>query len=162
MAGEGIMGLIREIMRILPYPTGPLGWALDKPFVRWLGFSPMSGKFAKQHGIKDESKALLLVTTGAKSGKPRSVALTYSEIAGRMILVGSKGGAPTDPSWVVNLRANPSATIYVLGRKYYVTTRIASGQEREMLWGILAEKVPTYAGFQQQISREIPLVIIER
>ena len=121
----------------------------------------MSGKFAKQHGIKDESKALLLVTTGAKSGKPRSVALTYSEIAGRMILVGSKGGAPTDPSWVVNLRANPKATIYVRGRKVDVTTRIAAGNERAMLWGQLAEKVPTYAGFQQQISREIPLVIIE-
>jgi deazaflavin-dependent oxidoreductase (nitroreductase family) len=156
------MELIREVMRVLPYPSGALGWTLDKVFVRWLGFSPMSGKFARQHGIKDESKALLLVTTGAKSGKPRSVALTYSEIAGRMILVGSKGGAPNDPFWVVNLRANPKATIYVRGRKYSVNTRIAAGQERAMLWGILAEKVPTYAGFQQQISREIPLVLIER
>jgi deazaflavin-dependent oxidoreductase (nitroreductase family) len=153
---------IRELMRVLPYPSGDLGWKLDKVFVRWLGFSPMSGKFAKQHGIKDESQALLLITKGAKSGKPRSVALTYSEIAGRMILVGSKAGAPTDPAWVVNLRADPNATIYVRGRKYAVTTRIAAGQERAMLWGILAEKVPTYAGFQQQISREIPLVIIER
>jgi deazaflavin-dependent oxidoreductase (nitroreductase family) len=156
------MGLIREIMRILPYPAGPLGWTLDKFFVRWFGFSPMSGKFAKRHGLKDESKALLLVTTGAKTGKPRSVALTFSEIAGRMILVGSKGGAPKDPAWVLNLRANPKATIYVLRRRYEVTTRIASGQERAMLWGILVEKVPTYAGFQKQISREIPLVIIER
>ena len=156
------MGLIREIMRVLPYPSGALGWTLDKFFVRWFGFSPMSGKFAKQHGIRDESNSLLLVTTGAKSGKPRSVALTYSEIAGRMILVGSKGGAPTDPSWVVNLRANPKAVIYIRGRKYEADTRIAAGQERAMLWGILAEKVPTYAGFQQQISREIPLVIIER
>lgn len=153
---------MRAIVSLIPFPTGPLGWKLDKIAVRWLGYSPMSSSFARKQGIQDESKCLLLITTGAKSGKKRSVALTYSEVAGRMLLVGSKGGAPTDPSWVVNLRANPKATIYVLGRKYEVNTRIAAGQERAMLWGILAEKVPTYAGFQQQISREIPLVIIER
>jgi len=155
------MDPIREIMRVLPFPSGALGWRLDKTFVRWLGFSPMSGKFAKQAGIKDESQALLLEMKGRKSGKKRTVALTYFNIAGRMLVVGSKGGAPDDPVWVKNLRADPKATIYVKRRKADVTARISEGNERAMLWGQLAEQAPTYAHFQKQISREIPLVIFE-
>jgi F420H(2)-dependent quinone reductase len=155
------MELIREIFKVMPFPSGPLGWKLDKVAVRWLGYSPMSAKFAKQYKIKDESQCLFLETKGRKSGVTRSVALTYFEIAGRLFVVGSKGGAPTDPLWVENLRAEPKATIYIKRRKCAVTARIAAGNERAMLWGQLAENVPTYAQFQQQLSREIPLVIFE-
>jgi len=75
--------------------------------------------------------------------------------------VGSKGGAPTDPAWVTNLRADPKAAIYVGGKKRRVTARIAAGEERAVLWQRLAADVPTYAQFQEQVSREIPLVILE-
>jgi deazaflavin-dependent oxidoreductase (nitroreductase family) len=43
--------------------------------------------------------------TGAKSGQPRSTPPEYFTIAGRIVLVGSYGGAPKDPAWVHNLRA---------------------------------------------------------
>jgi proline iminopeptidase len=121
----------------------------------------MSASYARKNGIKDESQCLLLVTKGRKSGEKRAVALTYFIIAGNLLVVGSKGGAPQDPAWVENLRAEPRATIYQKRRKRSVTARIAADAERAALWAELAEKVPTYAHFQQQVSREIPLVILE-
>ena len=50
---------------------------------------------------------VLLTMTGAKSGHPRLSPLAYFTIDGKMLLVGSFGGAPKDPPWVQNLRANP-------------------------------------------------------
>ena len=139
----------------------PAGWAMDRFWVRWFGYSPTSRAFAKAHGLKDEGRYLLLVVKGRKSGKKRSAALSYFEIDGRMLVVGSKGGAPTDPAWVTNLRADPHATIYVDRRPRRVTARIAAGEERAGLWRKLSAAVPTYAGFQANIEREIPLVILE-
>ena len=139
----------------------PTGWAMDRFWVRWFGFSPVSRAFAKAHGLEDKGRYLLLVVKGRKSGKKRSAALSYFEIDGRMLVVGSKGGAPTDPAWVTNLRADPNVTIYVDRKPRRATARIAAGEEREGLWQKLTVDVPTYAGFQNGVAREIPLVILE-
>jgi hypothetical protein len=56
---------------------------------------------------------VLLTTTGAKSGQPRLSPLVYFTIEGRMLIAGSFGGAPKDPSWVHNLRAKPEAHVEV-------------------------------------------------
>ena len=146
---------------LIPFPTGPLGWKLDRFAVRWLGFSPMSREYARKNGLKDESRSLLLVVKGRKTGKKRSAALSYFTIDGHMLVVGSKGGAPDDPAWVTNLRADPNVTIYVDRKPRRVTARVAAGDERKSLWQTLSAAVPTYAEFQKGIAREIPLVILE-
>ena len=66
---------------------------------------------------------LLLTTTGAKSGQPRFAPLAYFTIDGKMIIIGSKAGADTNPDWVHNLRANPGAHIEVGTDAYDVTSR---------------------------------------
>jgi len=139
----------------------PAGWAFDRFMVRWAGASPLSALFARNAGIKNESRTLVLVVKGRKSGKNRSVALAYFEIDGHMLVVGSAGGSPADPQWVANLRANPDATIYIARKPRRVTTRIAAGAERQAIWEKLSVQVPTYAHYQAQVSREIPLVILE-
>jgi len=139
----------------------PAGWAFDRFMVRWAGASPLSAVFAWQAGIRNESRTLALVAKGRKSGKKRSVALAYFEIAGHLLVVGSAGGAPEDPQWVRNLRADPNATIYIARKLRRVTARIADGTERQTIWDILSVQVPTYAHYQAQVMREIPLVILE-
>ena len=139
----------------------PAGWAFDRFMVRWAGASPLSAVFAWQAGIKNESRTLALVVKGRKTGKNRSVALAYFEIDGHMLVVGSAGGSPADPQWVTNLRANPDATIYIARKPRRVTARIAAGAERQAIWEKLSVQVPTYAHYQEQVSREIPLVILE-
>ena len=139
----------------------PAGGALDRFMVRWTGWSPLSAAFARQAGIKNESRNLALVTKGRKSGKQRTVALAYFEIGGHLLVVGSAGGAPEDPQWVRNLRADPNATIYIARKPRRVTARVAEGTERQAIWNILSVQVPTYAHYQAQVTREIPLVILE-
>jgi deazaflavin-dependent oxidoreductase (nitroreductase family) len=129
--------------------------------VRWTGGSPLSALFARNAGIKNESRTLVLVVKGRKTGKKRSVALAYFEVNGHLLVVGSAGGSPIDPQWVTNLRANPDATIYVARKARRVTTRISIGEERRGIWEKLAAQVPTYAHYQAQVIREIPLVILE-
>ena len=139
----------------------PAGWAFDRLMVRWAGMSPLSAVFAWQAGIKNESRTLVLVVKGRKTGKKRSVALAYFEVNGHLLVVGSAGGSPIDPQWVTNLRANPEATIYIARKPRRVTARIADGAERRAIWDKLSAQVPTYAGYQAGVTREIPLVILE-
>jgi deazaflavin-dependent oxidoreductase (nitroreductase family) len=96
-----------------------------------------------------------------QSGRRRSVVLPYFTIDGKTFVVGSKGGASDDPDWVWNLRKTPAALAYVKRRPRLITTRFADAAERARLWSQLVALAPTYAGYQQGTSREIPLVIIE-
>jgi deazaflavin-dependent oxidoreductase (nitroreductase family) len=139
----------------------PAGARIDRFFVRWFAISPLSKAYAKASGIQDRGRYLLLITKGRKSGKKRTTSLSYFEIDGRFLVVGSGGGAPEDPHWVRNLRADPNATIYVDRRQRRVRARIAAGDEHTTLWTKLVAGVPTYIELQKQTTREIPLVIFE-
>jgi deazaflavin-dependent oxidoreductase (nitroreductase family) len=146
---------------LLKLLMSPLGFKFDRWMVRWTGDSPLSRAFARQGGYKDPRMPLLLVAKGRKSGKNRGTVLSYFEIDGKLLVVGSAGGSPTEPQWVGNLRANPDATVYIKRRPRRVKARIAAGEERRMLWEKLTADVPTYAGFQAGVEREIPLVILD-
>src|SRR4029077_15768338 len=66
---------------------------------------------------------VLFTATGAKSGQPRLSPLAYLTIDGKMLIVGSFGGAPKDPAWVHNLRAKPEAHVEVGTESYDVIAR---------------------------------------
>ena len=104
---------------------------------------------------------LLLVTTGCKSGRQRSVVLPLFTFDGQTFVVGSKGGAPEDPDWVHNLRKTPTATAYINRRPKPVMLRSASPDERARLWPKLAALAPVYDSYQRGTKREIPLVMLE-
>ena len=145
---------------LLKLMMSPAGLAWDRFLVKWTGKSPLCNVFAKMGGFPPRP-ALLLIVKGRKSGKPRASALPYFDAHGKRFVVGSRGGGPIDPQWVTNLRANPDATIYIARRARRVTTRISTGEERRGIWEQLAAEVPTYAHYQAQVIREIPLVILE-
>src|SRR5204862_526488 len=70
----------------------------------------------KNHGVVTEGPftgrdVLLLTTTGAKTGQPRTHPLVYTRDGDRYLVIASKGGAPTNPAWYHNLRANPEVTV---------------------------------------------------
>src|SRR5271156_3126431 len=73
-------------------------------------FRANDGKVA---GPFADSDLLLLTTTGARSGQQRVSPLAYFRIDGRLIIIGSFAGAPVNPAWVHNLRANPQAHVEV-------------------------------------------------
>ena len=104
---------------------------------------------------------LLLTTTGRKTGKPRTVPLLYAAAGTGYTVIGSKGGAPADPAWVVNLRANPEARIDLGGRRIAVRAREAEGEERDRLWSAMADGYKGYDGYQEKTTRRIPIFVLE-
>jgi deazaflavin-dependent oxidoreductase (nitroreductase family) len=100
---------------------------------------------------------LLLTTTGAKSGQPRLAPLAYFTIDGKLIIIGSKAGADTNPDWVHNLRANPTAHIEVGSDAYDVTSRELPKAERDGLFDKIVAAAPGFGEYQSKTSRMIPL-----
>jgi deazaflavin-dependent oxidoreductase (nitroreductase family) len=106
--------------------------------------------------------ALLLHTTGAKSGKPRLSPLAYLPIDGRMLIVGSYLGAPKDPAWVHNLRANPRARVEVGTDTYDVVAHELPREERDELYPRVTQLAPVFADYQTKTDRVIPLFELTR
>jgi deazaflavin-dependent oxidoreductase (nitroreductase family) len=105
---------------------------------------------------------LLLTTTGRTSGEPRTTPLIYRADGDRWVLVASKGGAPANPSWFENLRANPEGTIEVRDEQVPVRATAAEGAERDRLWSLMTEVWPAYDAYQVKTDREIPVVVLSR
>jgi deazaflavin-dependent oxidoreductase (nitroreductase family) len=104
---------------------------------------------------------ITLLSTGARSGKPRRATLYAWEDGDRLVLVGSRGGAKRNPAWVHNLRAHPE-TVVVRGRseRRYRATE-ATGAERERLWRIAADRFPLYDRYAERTDRRIPVFLLE-
>lgn len=107
--------------------------------------------------------ALLLTTTGRKSGKSYIFPLFYGETdQGHPFIVASKGGAPEHPGWYRNLLANPTVEVQVGTRKFTATARTAGGAERAQLWQRSLTFWPPYAEYQVKAgAREIPVVVLD-
>ena len=106
---------------------------------------------------------LLLHHTGAKSGTERVSPLAYQDLGGGAVAVfGSKGGAPTNPDWYHNLRANPRAKVEIGTESFDVVARVAEAEERDRIWSKQKADVPGFAQYEENTEREIPVVILER
>ena len=105
---------------------------------------------------------ILLHTVGAKSGQPRLSPLAYLEIDGKVLIVGSYAGAPSNPAWVHNLRADPKAHIEIGTDAYDVTARELPDDERDATYPKIIEKAPVFAEYQAKTSRAIPLFELVR
>jgi F420H(2)-dependent quinone reductase len=101
---------------------------------------------------------ILLRTTGARSGLPRTVPLQVVRDAGAYVVTGSNSGLHHDPGWVANLRADPSATVLVRGRELPVRAEeVTDPAERERLYSALTAQFPAYAGYRRRAGRIIPV-----
>src|SRR5215218_6340352 len=87
----------------------------------------VSGRFAGR-------PLLLLTTTGARTGLPRVVPLVYTRDGEDLVIIASKGGAPTNPDWYHNLVANPEVTIELGTEKFQARATVAEEPERTRLY----------------------------
>src|ERR671921_60151 len=96
---------------------------------------------------------LLLTTTGARSGLPRTTPLLYSTDDDRLVGIASKGGEPTHPDWYHNLLAHPEATVEVGGDIFPVQAEVARGAERRRLFNQQAAQMPFFAEYEHSTPR---------
>jgi deazaflavin-dependent oxidoreductase (nitroreductase family) len=112
---------------------------------------------------KRDTTILLLDTVGRRTGEPRTQPLIYREIDGDAVIVASKGGAPDDPAWFKNMRANGETVgVQIKGDRFQARPRVVEGHERERLWKAMNEVWPDYDRYQARTDREIPVVVLER
>jgi deazaflavin-dependent oxidoreductase (nitroreductase family) len=103
---------------------------------------------------------LLLHHLGARSGTQRINPLVYLGDDGRYVVFGSKAGAPTNPDWYHNLKANPKVSIEVGTDTIDVVASEATGEERERLFQAQVERSPQFAEYQDKTERIIPAIVL--
>ena len=116
---------------------------------------------AKMHpgGAPD---VFLMTTTGARTGKRRTVALSHIEDDDGDIVVGSNGGLPTPPAWVANLRAHPDAVIQSGKQKKLVRARFVEGDEADALRKRISTEWPeSYGKVFEAAVRDVPIIRLE-
>lgn len=105
---------------------------------------------------------LLLTTTGAKSGEPRTRPLVYLSEGGHIYVFAGNRGAPTNPAWYHNLVAHPDVTVEVGTEKFEARAIVVDDAEAERLGRIQLQKLPALAELQAKITRKVPVVLLER
>jgi len=105
---------------------------------------------------------LILTTVGARSGEQRETPLVYSKDGEDLVVIASKGGAPTNPAWYHNLVAKPEVTLEVLGERFGARARVTAGEERDRLFRNQADEMPGFDDYQRKTTRRIPVVVLER
>lgn len=110
----------------------------------------------------NNTQALILTTKGRRSGEPRDKALIYGMSGDNPVVVASKGGAPTNPAWFLNLTDDPDVEVQVRGDRFSARARTATGDERTQLWAEMLKHWPQYDEYQTKTDREIPVVVLER
>jgi deazaflavin-dependent oxidoreductase (nitroreductase family) len=103
---------------------------------------------------------LLLHHVGARSGRDRVNPLVYNRDGDRYVVFASKAGAPTNPDWYHNLKANPNVTIEVGTDTIAVAAQEAVGEERDRLFQAQAERSPQFAEYQKKTDRVIPVMLL--
>lgn len=105
---------------------------------------------------------ILITTTGAKSGQPRVAPLVYTTDGDRYVVIASKGGAPTNPDWYYNIAANPEITVEIGGETFPARAEIAAEPERTRLFDAQAALMPGFREYQNNTTRVIPVITINR
>ncbi len=111
---------------------------------------------------REGSSILILTTTGRRSGRSRSTPLIFGRHGDDLLIVASKGGAPTPPAWYVNIQANPEVQVQVKGDRFAAHARTATAAEKPELWRIMTSIWPHYDEYQHKTQREIPVVVLSR
>jgi deazaflavin-dependent oxidoreductase (nitroreductase family) len=103
---------------------------------------------------------LLLHHTGAKTGTSRINPLAYLADDGRYVIFASKGGAPTNPDWYHNLKANPKVQIEVGTDTFDAVASEATGEERDRLYDAQKDLVSSFSDYEQKTDRLIPVIVL--
>jgi deazaflavin-dependent oxidoreductase (nitroreductase family) len=143
--------------------TGPGSWL----FARAL--QPIDGVFHRATGGRRTLTAALagmptvmLTTTGARSGQPRTVPLVGLSTEGGIAIIASNFGQTNHPAWSHNLRAHPEASARLHDRELAVRAVVAEGEQRQQIWNQALALYPGYATYERRAShRDIVVWVLE-
>ena len=106
-------------------------------------------------------QVVVLTSVGAKTGKLRKTALMRVEHDGIYAVVASIGGAPHNPRWYHNLKANPHVELQDGPVRLDYTAREVTGDEKAVWWERAVAAWPDYAIYQTRTDRQIPVFVLD-
>jgi deazaflavin-dependent oxidoreductase (nitroreductase family) len=106
--------------------------------------------------------ALLLTHTGARTGVTRTTPVVYFTDAGCVIVIASNFGAPHNPAWYHNIKANPEVTLLGRGFSGPFLAEEVVGPERDRLFQAAAHTSSPYGHYQQSAAARAIAVIALR
>jgi F420H(2)-dependent quinone reductase len=137
------------------YAASPVDWAREQ-----------AEKYMESGGTDGtelQGKPVILLTTvGAKSGKLRKTPLMRVEHNGQYAVVASLGGAPKNPVWYYNIKANPRVELQDGTETHDYEAREVSGDQKAAWWDRAVQAWPDYAKYQTKTDRQIPLFVLTR
>ena len=113
--------------------------------------------------LRDTGLPVIIVTNrGNQTGAIRKTPLMRVKEGNKYILVGSRGGAPKNPEWVHNLRADGNVEIRDETEVYAMRVReVVDAEERARLWELAVAAFPPYEEYQSRTERRIPVFVAE-
>jgi F420H(2)-dependent quinone reductase len=113
--------------------------------------------------LRDTGLPVIIVThRGRNTGAIRKTPLMRVVDGNNYILVASQGGAPKNPLWYHNLKADPNVEIRDKSEVYTRRVReVVDSVERGRLWNIAVEAFPPYQDYQDKTDRLIPIFVAE-
>ncbi|MER5222320.1 nitroreductase/quinone reductase family protein [Streptomyces flaveus] len=112
-------------------------------------------------GYFEGARLLLLTTTGARTGTRHTTPVGYlPDGGGRVLVIGSAGGAPKHPDWFRNLLVHPQVTVETGVFTYEARAVVLEGEERDRVFARAVEAEPGWAEYQAKTDRVIPVVAL--
>lgn len=105
---------------------------------------------------------LLLHTVGARTGEDRLAPVVYTTDGDAIVIVASKGGAPTDPAWYLNILANPVVTVELGDETFQARATVTEGEQRDRLYATHAAQHPAFSEYPKRTTRVIPVLELSR
>jgi deazaflavin-dependent oxidoreductase (nitroreductase family) len=139
------------------YIPSPSDWVREQ-VERYEGSNGKEATTLRETGLP----VIIVTNTGNKTGAIRKTPLMRVKDGNNYVLVGSRGGAPTNPVWVYNLRANPDVQIRDEATVTSMRVReVQDANERARLWGLAVAAFPPYADYATKTRRTIPVFLAE-
>jgi deazaflavin-dependent oxidoreductase (nitroreductase family) len=114
-------------------------------------------------GIATGVPAVMITTTGAKSGQQRTVAVYGIPHADGVGVIASNFGGERHPAWYYNLKANPEATVSIGRDTWHATARLATPAERDDIWAKGVKMYPGWTKYEVRAGdRHIEAFVLSR
>lgn len=139
--------------------TVPPKWAMKLISRTHVALNRLSGGRAFNTLGGDEVCFVTMI--GAKSGRRIVMPLMYVPHGKGVLLVASQGGAPKNPVWYHNIAKNPEIEVLHRGRLMKLRARIATADEKPVLWPICDAHYAPYADYRARTTRDIPIFVCE-
>jgi deazaflavin-dependent oxidoreductase (nitroreductase family) len=110
-----------------------------------------------------DAPLVILHTIGAKSGAVREIPLVALVDADGTFIFASRGGSPSHPDWLINLRANPAITVEMGDESFQARLTELPEAERSAKLNAQVALMPTFGDYITSAApRVIPVLRIDR